>query len=659
MQNRKGITLTSLIVVVGVMLILAGVGTYTGLSTIRYTKRMQFNNELKIIHARVDQLIEERLTEIELNEYGQNINAQLAETQAQIQTALGERDIADFKYFEKQDLEEIGVTGIDRQVIINFTTREVLDINGINVDGSVIYQMEGWNPIEYQNQNTEAPTFNLSKKVYGLSATIEVTDIEYKNDVSKGTVRYGKVENGDVTSWRTASNNFTVEKSGTYRVQITDAAGNIAEQDIEIVTCNKPNLVTGMTPIIYNETTSTWDEVEETSATWYDYASDRKIWANIKTVATTANTDGTYNEAQWVWIPRYAYQVPEKPTSTSNSGAPEFKIAFLKGTTIIPVDESILEGKTIKLNTSSGVEPGDWVVHPAFTFGDKELTGIWVAKFEASSNAPNNIADGGGDTTAYQVNVKPSVPSWRSITVSNAFDVCRNMTSTAGALEGMDSTDPHMMKNVEWGAVVYLSQSMYGKNSQVWNNPCYAKLTTAWNDSSVSVDDNDVILTGMAATTAGADAFETTACDSYNTGNGPEASTTGNVYGIYDMAGGSWEYTAAYIENSMTSGNLYITKLYNADVKHKDVYVVGQTDEMETNIEANSNKYGDAIYEINYNNTTWQNDKLNFPATNSHVFARGGDCTDGTDAGIFSSYESTGDSITGNNISFRPVCVAE
>lgn len=31
--------------------------------------------------------------------------------------------------------------------------------------------------------------------------------------------------------------------------------------------------------------------------------------------------------------------------------------------------------------------------------------------------------------------------------------------------------DTHLMKNLEWGAVAYLSHSKYGKNAEVWSNP--------------------------------------------------------------------------------------------------------------------------------------------------------------------------------------------
>ena len=105
---------------------------------------------------------------------------------------------------------------------------------------------------------------------------------------------------------------------------------------------------------------------------WYDYTAGVNHWANIKTT-------GGGNDCYWVWIPRYAYKIP-----TRSSTAETIEIKFLKNDTNIPIGETEAITNTIPT-------PGTWVVHPAFTnegnggFGN--LTGIWVAKFEASSNS--------------------------------------------------------------------------------------------------------------------------------------------------------------------------------------------------------------------------------------------------------------------------------
>ena len=157
--------------------------------------------------------------------------------------------------------------------------------------------------------------------------------------------------------------------------QIDEALGQTYIVDKGV---NKPVLTTGMKAIKFTQPSeSAKGEVRDSSANetdWYDYNS--KKWANAQT------EDGS----MWVWIPRYAYKVNDNET---------FDIKFLIGTTDNYYDEKgqIQTAKRCNseeefVDTSVG-----YTVHPAFTDEtkinyrnggwDKELTGIWIAKFEA------------------------------------------------------------------------------------------------------------------------------------------------------------------------------------------------------------------------------------------------------------------------------------
>ena len=81
--------------------------------------------------------------------------------------------------------------------------------------------------------------------------------------------------------------------------------------------------------------------------------------------------------------------------------------------------------------------------------------------------------------------------------------------------------------------------------------------------------------------------FETS--HAYQTANGQLASTTGNVYGIYDMSGGAWERVAGYLDNgngslttygkSTTYGNVKYFEngaIVNSYEKYWDRYEVGE-----------------------------------------------------------------------------------
>ena len=93
----------------------------------------------------------------------------------------------------------------------------------------------------------------------------------------------------------------------------------------------------------------------------------------------------TQDGSMWVWIPRFAYKIQwDREEQTG-----KIEVVFLQGTT-----NYNKEGKDV---TKLG-----YIVHPAFQDGtenqfangewDKEITGIWVSKFEAGFAGQKNTA---------------------------------------------------------------------------------------------------------------------------------------------------------------------------------------------------------------------------------------------------------------------------
>ncbi len=227
---------------------------------------------------------------------------------------------------------------------------------------------------------------------------------------------------------------------------------------------NTPVLAEGMIPVVYDEGLGIWLKAD-TNAGWYNYTD--KIWANAVMVKNDASKESLcsrsrtdYIEAMpftpimeedilayYVWIPRYKYKL--------------FNVSYSSGTSPSLIDV-VFENKTAstgiaKCTTSEiGVETcqnkanGNYYTHPAFTFGNQELTGIWVGKFETTGN----------DITP---TIKPNEISLRNQNVSTQFITSQKFNS-ASYLTNIETNqaDAHMMKNIEWGAVAYLKQSKYG-----------------------------------------------------------------------------------------------------------------------------------------------------------------------------------------------------
>lgn len=409
---------------------------------------------------------------------------------------------------------------------------------------------------------------------------------------------------------------------GDYQITYTveDSAGNVAVAKRKVTVRytplpNKPILSDGMTPIKWNGMTEV--ETIEEDPEWYDYSA--KKWANAKTA------DGSY----WVWIPRYAYKIT-KGYHTRTAG--DIDILFLE-------NQDTIEGTPTY--DANGIQV-NYVTHPAFTFGNDELFGYWAAKFEASttgyvtgsgycSNSPSD------DNPNRPVKILPDVDSWRCISISNAFIASRNMEKNSIYGWVNSGVDTHMLKNTEWGAIAYLSKSDYGKVDEIWTNPNYYKNGCA----------------GSHVNSTG-----TSACIKYNTWNGQFASTTGNIYGIYDMNGGSNEFVPAYIENDNAS-LFYGESVIEAENKYKNIYNIGSKDNAYDNYNANANSFGHALYETSSTgtgNNGWYSDASTM--INGLVpWLQRGNYHVGSAAGIFAF--TAGNGSPNNKTTFRPAVITQ
>jgi len=173
--------------------------------------------------------------------------------------------------------------------------------------------------------------------------------------------------------------------------------------------------------------------------------------------------------------------------------------------------------------------------------------------------------------------IKPNVASWRGIQVANIGEVGRKVSSS-GNRYGLDSVkvDSHAMKNDEWASVAYLSQSKYGK----LGNSSFSGA-----NKKIYFNKSDQLLTGCSYGSP-SDGASNYGCQyTYNiAGSGTGASTTGTIYGVYDMSGGSWEIVLGNYNHY--SG--YTSKSYTKE----EAAELGSTDGQEIKTPLNSGYTG-------------------------------------------------------------------
>ncbi len=445
---------------------------------------------------------------------------------------------------------------------------------------------------------------------------------------------------------QTPTENCSKQGNGYAKITLVKADKPIKKYTETILNGTDPVLKDNLVPIkIASDGTVTKADITKE---WYSYAN--KEWANaviLKDESITYNNRETIPEdnieSYFVWIPRFKYQIFDDGNYTGLTSI-QNKVQTIN---------VVFENKDT--TPSNGTTKGDWLTHPAFTSFDSN--GFWVGKFETGY-------DGATSTAAAQVNsvdtskiiIKPNVYSWRNITAGNMFknsyDYNRNL-------------DSHMMKNTEWGTVAYLQHSVYGSQASVRinNNSSYITGYAATVEPTTGPTSSSTSTNRHESTSLGVDGTYTV---NYLNSKSSVASTTGNKTGIYDMAGGAWEYVAGYTTGASTvGGNSGITSIYqdfftnSTYTKYWDKYT------STTDKQYNNRILGDATGEMGpFGNETdpdsetrqklsWYGDLANFAYSSSPWFVRGCYWIYGAESGAFAFNSNSGTTSTG--YSFRIV----
>ena len=418
-------------------------------------------------------------------------------------------------------------------------------------------------------------------------------------------------------------------KSLSYRIDVEAEQLILDENGCEILPETEPNepiLASGMIPVIYDEEQESWVKADTTN-TWYDYSN--QMWANAVTV--TEENRSTYMSSEagtaistddintmWVWIPRYEYQYTDLGNNYAGGSQKtpgEIKINFIPTLQVTPSDNSVYK------------------IPEGFTFGDEELSGFWVGKFETTGSMSASCTD--ENCTTADLSIKPNLASVTGQTLSSLFYGIRSMQNANNASKhgfdviGSSTQDIHMTKNTEWGIVAYLSQSKYGK----YGNPSYSGA-----NKEIYQNKSTSYITGMSSGMPGQvnGSTQLVPYDTPNTGYG--ASTTGTIYGVYDMSGGASENVMGNYNNM--AGFSDFTSF--PDGKYYDLYTSASA--------SVGYKAGDATYET----VGWYMDLSVSWGSLGMWIRRGGSNTSISDAGVFQYSGASGNTGSGTRCSLKP-----
>ena len=502
-------------------------------------------------------------------------------------------------------------------------------------------------------------TLSNSDVRYRLKRTVEGEEtktFDIKNLDTTGLIDEGSIEPNVTISYELicwVDYDSTVNKAVWSKVLLVEG---MQSSNLDKSGANFPELLENMIPVYYepiNETEGVWKKADSKNLNsdyqWFDY--DEKMWANAVTVKAVGIHDRDYYlnasvgtplemddvTTMWVWIPRYKYKVFNGNNEIANEQMINIVFEHGKDSTgtvkcfdnIQVIDNSSTgEVCTDEINGNI-INNKSTYTHPAFTFGDEELTGLWVAKYEMSTDdatcneTPNTE---NCNKAGLNIFVKPTSLSLKNENLSNMFANIRRMEiydNIHGFIQSEDATtqldengnltgeiqndtnkfDTHLIKNMEWGAVAYLSNSKYGKiNSKI--------------------------------------------------------STTDNVYGVYGMSDATSEYVMA-----KQIDNLEIFTTDKAGTWSKDNYPIDKYYDKYSNSSSENaaesqtrGKLGDATKEVTKvfgaNGFGWYNGSRVMMSSSKMWLVRGISNDKTNSIGIYGTNASSGES---GNYTSRPI----
>lgn len=312
MRNNKGISLITLIITIVVLIILAGIGIYTGYtSNVRKATFTKIYSEMKEISSAVKQReMENKLDNIKYPYLGEKL------TDDDFIQINGVNYGSGYYLVTSEQIVSLGVSNVDRDYIVNYSTGEVVSKEPIYIENQPLYTLEDL----IQNE----------------------LDIE------------------------------VLTKQGEYD---------------EVKGVNKPIVTEGMIPVKYSTVYNAWVVTTEDDPEWYDYSATAKQWANVM-LMDDLELDGLTNEqvrknaktslvgkkvtkegSAFVWIPRYTYKEEDG------------SVVYSKLTTDY-IQDGYVKNPAFYFGEYNGAE-ADTTPNSGYKAGGKELTGIWVSKYEA------------------------------------------------------------------------------------------------------------------------------------------------------------------------------------------------------------------------------------------------------------------------------------
>ena len=254
MENKKGITLVSLVITIIVLIILASIGVSSGIGTIRYANFNKAKSEMELMQTTVNKWYDEynnlktdnqkskNQKQIDyISEHGFIINDNSCDETVLTKTVQATNITKEnFRFLSKTYLKNNLGLDTDYEFLVNIPERKLILFGGIDYDNKTYYTIEDFGISSVESAElVKSITFKLEKN--DEQKEIIVKNLVFKDnndnqvDISKFTVEYCV---SGTNNWNNANNKLIkFEEDGNIKYKFTVNEPNY--YDVRVSTTDK------------------------------------------------------------------------------------------------------------------------------------------------------------------------------------------------------------------------------------------------------------------------------------------------------------------------------------------------------------------------------------------------------------------------------------
>ncbi len=423
-EKNNGITLVSLVITIAVLIILASIGTYSGIEFIKQSKLERFTTEMKVMQTEVNDLYDRYNNGEDVLNLGKGLDTDKQQANNVFTSgASGITDSTGYRYYDQATIKGLGIDGVDGEFYVNVEKRSVVSREGLEYEGVTYYTLgqlpEGLYNVEYSDRNKgKIPSFDVTvDEDENNTWKVKVSNIQYDGYIDKWQVKYQKEGQN---YWSTSEDlEFTVTEPGNYSIRIVN--GDITSTSQQFLIEKKEVTLADVIEQPMTENTTVED----------NYGNTLKVPAGFKVVLpddnikieeynvekgiviedVNANGEGSKTEgSQFVWIPTGTIKT-SRGEKTINLDRYTFASG---GTETAQGDKDIIEynkDSCQELESSTyGNTPAKDITDFLEKAGSDGTGGFYIGRYEARKNSNKVIEDG-----SYSVYGKVTQPQAASL----------------------------------------------------------------------------------------------------------------------------------------------------------------------------------------------------------------------------------------------------